>query len=105
MADIVGLVASILKLVDAVVKARDYIKDFRNAPRDQQQLLQETEHDREVQDFAQCLARSGYLVSHLHPLNSYLAHSHQGFRARHVRREYELRWTDMNRISDRMCHL
>ncbi|KAJ7844663.1 hypothetical protein B0H13DRAFT_2364132 [Mycena leptocephala] len=89
MADIVGLVASILKLVDAVVKARDYIKDFRNAPRDQQQLLQETEHDREVQDFAQCLARSGYL----------------GFRARHVRREYELRWTDMNRISDRMCHL
>lgn len=41
MADIVGLVASILQLVDAVVKARDYIEDFRNAPKDQQQLLQE----------------------------------------------------------------
>ncbi|KAJ7844658.1 hypothetical protein B0H13DRAFT_126803 [Mycena leptocephala] len=41
MADIVGLVASILQLVDAVVKARDYIQNFRNAPKDQQQLLQE----------------------------------------------------------------
>ncbi|KAJ6554334.1 ankyrin repeat-containing domain protein [Mycena capillaripes] len=41
MADIVGLIASILQLVDGVVKARIYVQDFRNAPKDQQQLLQE----------------------------------------------------------------
>ncbi|KAJ7613770.1 ankyrin repeat-containing domain protein [Mycena polygramma] len=41
MADIVGLVASILQLVDTVAKTRDYIQDFRNAPHDQQKLLKE----------------------------------------------------------------
>ncbi|KAJ7143051.1 ankyrin repeat-containing domain protein [Mycena epipterygia] len=41
MADIVGLVASILQLVDTVVKTRDYIQDFRNAPKDQKRLLLE----------------------------------------------------------------
>ncbi|KAJ7602548.1 ankyrin repeat-containing domain protein [Mycena polygramma] len=41
MADIVGLIASILQLVDTVVKTRDYIEDFRNAPHDQQKLLKE----------------------------------------------------------------
>ncbi|KAJ6532728.1 ankyrin repeat-containing domain protein [Mycena vulgaris] len=41
MAEIVGLVASILQLVDVVVKARSYIKDFSNAPKDQRLLLEE----------------------------------------------------------------
>ncbi|KAJ7601489.1 hypothetical protein DFH06DRAFT_1406892 [Mycena polygramma] len=41
MADIVGLVASILQLVDTVAKTRDYIQDFRNAPHDQRKLLEE----------------------------------------------------------------
>ncbi|KAJ7613767.1 ankyrin repeat-containing domain protein [Mycena polygramma] len=41
MADVVGLVASILQLVDTVAKTRDYIEDFRNAPHDQRQLLEE----------------------------------------------------------------
>ncbi|KAJ6563655.1 hypothetical protein DFH09DRAFT_1158639, partial [Mycena vulgaris] len=41
MADIVGLVASILQLVDAVAKAHRYITDFHDAPKDQQRLLSE----------------------------------------------------------------
>ncbi|KAJ7088352.1 hypothetical protein C8R44DRAFT_751918 [Mycena epipterygia] len=44
MADIVGLVASVLQLLDTVSKARDYIHDFRNAPKDQQDLLLEITH-------------------------------------------------------------
>ncbi|KAJ7218326.1 hypothetical protein C8J57DRAFT_1537494 [Mycena rebaudengoi] len=41
MAEIVGLVASVLQLVDTVARARSYLHDFRNAPTEQQQLLQE----------------------------------------------------------------
>ncbi|KAJ7453540.1 ankyrin repeat-containing domain protein [Mycena galericulata] len=41
MADIVGLIASVLQLVDTVVRAHDYIQDFRDAPKDQRQLLLE----------------------------------------------------------------
>ncbi|KAJ7706722.1 ankyrin repeat-containing domain protein [Mycena rosella] len=44
MADIVGLVASILQLVDTVAKARGYIKDFRDAPKDQERLLLEIQN-------------------------------------------------------------
>ncbi|KAJ7875837.1 hypothetical protein B0H13DRAFT_2279666, partial [Mycena leptocephala] len=44
MADIVGLVASVLQLVDTVAKARDYIHDFRNARKDQKKLLQEIQN-------------------------------------------------------------
>ncbi|KAJ7080036.1 hypothetical protein C8R44DRAFT_895528 [Mycena epipterygia] len=44
MADIVGLVASVLQLLDTASKARDYIHDFRNAPKDQQELLHEITH-------------------------------------------------------------
>ncbi|KAJ7118107.1 ankyrin repeat-containing domain protein [Mycena epipterygia] len=44
MADIVGLVASVLQLLDTVSQARDYIQDFRNAPKDQQELLREITH-------------------------------------------------------------
>ncbi|KAJ7706814.1 ankyrin repeat-containing domain protein [Mycena rosella] len=41
MAEIVGLVASVLQLVDTVAKACGYITDFHNAPREQQRLLLE----------------------------------------------------------------
>ncbi|KAJ7772855.1 ankyrin repeat-containing domain protein [Mycena maculata] len=40
-ANIIGLVASVLQLVDTVAKARDYVHDFRNARKDQKKLLQE----------------------------------------------------------------
>ncbi|KAJ6462416.1 hypothetical protein DFH09DRAFT_1113889 [Mycena vulgaris] len=39
--DIVGVVASTLQLIDALVKARDYIQDFHDAPADQQRMLRE----------------------------------------------------------------
>ncbi|KAJ6521490.1 hypothetical protein DFH09DRAFT_479143 [Mycena vulgaris] len=39
--DIIGVVASALQLVDALVKARDYIHGFRDAPEDQQAILRE----------------------------------------------------------------
>ncbi|KAJ7499629.1 hypothetical protein FB451DRAFT_41815 [Mycena latifolia] len=41
MADIVGLVTSVLQLVDAVAKTRNYVQDFRNAPKDKLRLLLE----------------------------------------------------------------
>ncbi|KAF7334412.1 ANK-REP-REGION domain-containing protein [Mycena venus] len=44
MAEIVGLVASILQLVETVSKAREYIHDFRNARKDQKKLLQEIQN-------------------------------------------------------------
>ncbi|KAJ6551881.1 ankyrin repeat-containing domain protein [Mycena capillaripes] len=44
MAEIVGLVASIVQLVETVAKARDYIHDFRNARKDQKKLLQEIQN-------------------------------------------------------------
>ncbi|KAJ7509743.1 hypothetical protein B0H11DRAFT_1846849, partial [Mycena galericulata] len=43
MAEILGTVASILQLVDAALKAREYIEDFRHAPKDQRTLLSEME--------------------------------------------------------------
>ncbi|KAJ7453118.1 hypothetical protein FB451DRAFT_671878 [Mycena latifolia] len=43
MADIIGLVASVLQLVDTVAQIRGYIKDFRDAPKDQQRLLLEVQ--------------------------------------------------------------
>jgi type II secretory pathway component PulF len=44
MADIVGLVASVLQLVDTVAKARGYIINFRDAPKDQKRLLLEIQN-------------------------------------------------------------
>jgi hypothetical protein len=41
MADIVGLVAGILQLVDAVARTRNYVQDFRDAPKHQRKLLLE----------------------------------------------------------------
>ncbi|KAJ7681640.1 ankyrin repeat-containing domain protein [Mycena rosella] len=44
MADIVGLIASTLQLVDTVLKAHEYIKDFHSAPKDQKELLLEVQN-------------------------------------------------------------
>ncbi|KAJ7138137.1 ankyrin repeat-containing domain protein [Mycena epipterygia] len=41
MPDVLSLVAGILQLIDTVVKARDYIKDFHDAPKEQQEFLSE----------------------------------------------------------------
>ncbi|KAJ7453546.1 hypothetical protein B0H11DRAFT_2245368 [Mycena galericulata] len=41
MADVVGLIASVLQLVDVIVQSRDYVKGFRDAPKDQLALLHE----------------------------------------------------------------
>ncbi|KAJ7485603.1 ankyrin repeat-containing domain protein [Mycena latifolia] len=41
MAEVVGLVASVLQLVDTVASAHRYLKDFRDAPKDQRRLLGE----------------------------------------------------------------
>ncbi|KAK6996934.1 hypothetical protein R3P38DRAFT_3626400 [Favolaschia claudopus] len=43
MAETVGLIASILQLVDTVAKTRQYYMDFKDAPKDQQQLLAEVQ--------------------------------------------------------------
>jgi hypothetical protein len=44
MAEIVGLVASILQLIDTVAKARNYTVGFRDATKDQERLLLEIQN-------------------------------------------------------------
>jgi hypothetical protein len=43
MAEIVGLIASVLQIVDTLAKTRGYIQDFHNAPKlkDQQRILEQ----------------------------------------------------------------
>ncbi|KAJ7735413.1 ankyrin repeat-containing domain protein [Mycena maculata] len=41
MAETLGIVTSVLQLVDTASKARDYIKDFHNAPAEQQKVFTE----------------------------------------------------------------
>jgi len=41
MAEVLGTIATILQLVDTALKARDYIKDFHNAPGEQQKMFGE----------------------------------------------------------------
>ncbi|KAJ7321268.1 ankyrin repeat-containing domain protein [Mycena albidolilacea] len=56
MADLVALIASVLQLVDTVAKAGDYLQDFRNAPKDQQQLLLEIQNlDPLIRKLDQCI--------------------------------------------------
>ncbi|KAJ7483667.1 ankyrin repeat domain-containing protein [Mycena latifolia] len=43
MAEALGTIASVLQLVDTVLKAREYIKDFHEAPKDQKKLFSEME--------------------------------------------------------------
>ncbi|KAJ7844324.1 ankyrin repeat-containing domain protein [Mycena leptocephala] len=43
MAETVGLVASVFQLLETVLKARDFITDFRNAPAELQRLVLEVE--------------------------------------------------------------
>ncbi|KAJ6537649.1 ankyrin repeat-containing domain protein [Mycena capillaripes] len=44
MPDILSIIAGTLQLVDTVVKARDYAKDFRDGPKDQQELWSELQN-------------------------------------------------------------
>jgi lipopolysaccharide export LptBFGC system permease protein LptF len=44
MAEILGIVTGGLQLVDMALKARKYIKDFHNAPKDQQKVFTEMDH-------------------------------------------------------------
>ncbi|KAJ7696332.1 ankyrin repeat-containing domain protein [Mycena olivaceomarginata] len=60
MADIVGLIASVLQLVSTVAQARSYIKDFRHASQDQLSLLLEIESlETLVKKVAEQINRSG----------------------------------------------
>ncbi|KAJ7076752.1 hypothetical protein B0H15DRAFT_1004565, partial [Mycena belliarum] len=43
MAEVLGTVASILQLVDTALRAREYIKDFQNAPAEQRKLFSDIE--------------------------------------------------------------
>ncbi|KAJ7483684.1 ankyrin repeat domain-containing protein [Mycena latifolia] len=43
MAEALGTVASVLQLVDTVLKAREYFKDFHEAPKEQKKLFSEME--------------------------------------------------------------
>ncbi|KAJ7444213.1 ankyrin repeat domain-containing protein [Mycena latifolia] len=43
MAEALGTLASVLQLVDTILKAREYIKDFHEAPKEQKKLFSEME--------------------------------------------------------------
>ncbi|KAJ7476790.1 hypothetical protein FB451DRAFT_1366381 [Mycena latifolia] len=43
MAEALGTLASVLQLVDTILKAREYFKDFHDAPKDQKKLFSEME--------------------------------------------------------------
>ncbi|KAJ7688184.1 ankyrin repeat-containing domain protein [Mycena rosella] len=43
MAETLGTIAAILQLVDTALKAREYVKDFHDAPKEQQKLFSEME--------------------------------------------------------------
>ncbi|KAJ7136752.1 ankyrin repeat-containing domain protein [Mycena epipterygia] len=43
MAEIVGIVASVLQLIDTALKVREYINDFHHAPAEQQKMFSEME--------------------------------------------------------------
>ncbi|KAJ7444159.1 hypothetical protein FB451DRAFT_1413275 [Mycena latifolia] len=43
MAEALGTLASVLQLVDTILKAREYFKDFHEAPKDQRKLFSEME--------------------------------------------------------------
>jgi hypothetical protein len=44
MAEILGIVTGGLQLVEAALKAREYITDFQNAPKEQQKVFAEMDH-------------------------------------------------------------
>ncbi|KAF8214634.1 hypothetical protein K438DRAFT_883331 [Mycena galopus ATCC 62051] len=44
MAELLGIVTGGLQLVDTALKAREYIKNFHNAPKEQQKVFAEMEH-------------------------------------------------------------
>jgi hypothetical protein len=41
MAETLGIVVSIIQLVDTALETRDYVEGFRNAPQEQKKLLAE----------------------------------------------------------------
>lgn len=41
MAEVLGVVTGALQLIDTALKAREYVKDFHNAPAEQQKLFSE----------------------------------------------------------------
>ncbi|KAF7333149.1 ANK-REP-REGION domain-containing protein [Mycena venus] len=44
MAEVLGIITSVLQLVDSALRTRDYIEDFRHAPQEQQKLLSEMDN-------------------------------------------------------------
>ncbi|KAF8135350.1 hypothetical protein K438DRAFT_2122998 [Mycena galopus ATCC 62051] len=44
MAEALGTIASIVKLVDTALRTRELIQDFRHAPQEQQRMLSEMDH-------------------------------------------------------------
>jgi hypothetical protein len=57
MAEVLGIVASILQLIDTALKGRDYIVGFIHAPQEQQKLLSEMESLRPLlEELQNCIA-------------------------------------------------
>ncbi|KAK7013822.1 ANK-REP-region domain-containing protein [Favolaschia claudopus] len=75
MADVVGAIASILQLIDAVTKTRAYVQDFVRAPQEQRQLRTELDDLRtllqELQTRVKCNPSSPTLKQMVSPLTSF----------------------------------
>jgi hypothetical protein len=48
MAETLGTVTAIISLIDTALKARDYVKDFRDAPEEKQKILNEMKHFKDL---------------------------------------------------------
>ncbi|KAJ6618678.1 hypothetical protein B0H10DRAFT_1222751 [Mycena sp. CBHHK59/15] len=73
MAELVGLLASILQLVDTIVKASTYVKDFQDAPKEQQKLLSEVQSLQPLLQELQSRVRDNQTASGIQQLKDPLA--------------------------------
>jgi hypothetical protein len=80
MAETLGTVASILQLVDTVQKAREFIQDFRHAPKEQQKLLSEMDDLRPLIEELQLVAAN--------PMNGVIQHMQRPVEAFHLTMEH-----------------
>ncbi|KAJ7108163.1 ankyrin repeat-containing domain protein [Mycena epipterygia] len=72
MAEVLGTVASILQLIDMALKAREYIKDFHNAPGEQQNMFTEMDNLRPLLTELQKRVLASPSTSGLHQMEGQL---------------------------------
>jgi hypothetical protein len=113
MIDILGTIASIIQLVDTALKAREYLKDFRNAPGEQLKLFAEMDDLKlllaELQKRVSARSSTGTLQQITGPLSSFKTMIER-FSAKWSAEDWErskftkqLTWTLWNKKESKEC--